>query len=46
MCNSASDLNSSNSEAVVLGAAGDAGSRCRTCTITFITRFGRDCLIV
>ena len=46
MCNSASDLNESNSEAVVLGAAGDAGDRCCTRTIDFGSCGSRDCLTV
>ena len=43
MCNSTSDLNGSNSEAVVLG---DAGSCCGTYTIHFGTLGGQDYLAV
>ena len=43
MCNSASDLNGSNSEAVALGTA---GGHCCTCTIDFGTHGGWDCLPV
>ena len=46
MCNGASDLNESNSEAVVFGAVGDAGSRYCTCTVDFGTCGGQDCLVV
>ena len=46
MYNGASDLNGSNSEAVVLGATGDAGGRCCTCTIDFGTPGGEDYLTV
>ena len=43
MCKGASDLNGSNSEAVV---GGNADSRCGTCTIDFGTLGGQDCLAI
>ena len=46
MCNSAGDLNGSNSETIIIGAAGDASGRCCTCTSDFGTLVDQDCLAV